>query len=958
MTRVASSRLIGRQAELADLEAALGEAADGRPSLAFVAGDSGVGKTRLLAELTARARDGGALVLSGDCVDFGDEGELPYLPLVAALRPLARDADPALTDAVAALLPGAPGPGADGQAQLFEGLLELLDTLGRERPVLLVIEDLHWADRSTRAALAFLARGLTEERVLVVSSYRSDELLRSHPLRPLLVELELHPRARRVVLAPLTREELAEQLTDILDAPPDAELLDRLWTRAAGNPLFGEELLAAGLDGRGAAPDTLRDVLMLRVERLSDPARELLGLVAVGQRLDDRLLEETAGLEPRALREALREAIDGHILAVQDDGLYRFRHALLREVVEADLLPGERAELHLALARALEQRLEDDAQATGAVAHHYAAADEQPAALAAAVRAAAAAERVHGYAEAAALLDRALALWDRVPDAEARAGADRVTVLVRAADAASALGDPGRQLGLLETALVELGPDPDRSRAARILEATGGAQRHLNRAAASAATLERALTLADEPGDRASVLAGLGRAYMILNRYADASRVAREALDAAVAAGLPLVEGRARNTLGDSLAMSGDVEAGAAELRAAIAIAREHDDLGDLSVAYLNYSNMLHVLGRSQEALAVAAEGRDAVGGRRPISMLWFDLNIAEFAFDSGDWPLAEATLPSAEPWTGAQSRFGIGLRRAAMALGKGDDAAAAALLDELAPMAEESSEPQALAPFAVLVAERHRRAGETGAARAAIDRWLARIDDSSDDAMRAAAVAAMGIAVEADAAELARDLGDAAPSGRVDALLARVAAAATDTRPVERAALEGARADAARAAGAPDAAAYARAAEAWEQAGRPEPAGRMRWREAEIHAAAEDREAATEAAGAAHAIATRVGADWLRQQVERLAGRARLTLATAAPAPAEPPEAAAFGLTARERQVLELLAEGATNREIGATLYMAEKTASVHVSRILTKLNARSRTEAASIAHRHGLTD
>jgi hypothetical protein len=292
--RVTSSHLIGREAELAALEAALQDAAGGRASLTFVAGESGVGKSRLLGDLERRARERGALVLAGDCVDLG-EAELPYAPLVAALRPLARAGDPALAGdagaAVAPLLPGSaparaepPDPGA--QARLFEGLLSLLDALGAREPVLLVIEDLHWADRSTRAALAFLARSLCGERVALVASYRPDELHRRHPLRPLLAELEREPRARRIALAPLTREELADQLADILGAAPDAELLERLWTRTGGNPLFCEELLAAGLDGRGAPPDTLRDALMVRVERLSEPAQELLRLVAVGQRLD------------------------------------------------------------------------------------------------------------------------------------------------------------------------------------------------------------------------------------------------------------------------------------------------------------------------------------------------------------------------------------------------------------------------------------------------------------------------------------------------------------------------------------------------------------------------------------------------------------------------------------------------------------------------------------------------
>jgi ATP/maltotriose-dependent transcriptional regulator MalT len=975
-TRVASSRMIGRSAELAELEAALADADGGRPALAFVSGESGVGKTRLLADLMRRARDEGALVLAGETVDFGGESEVPYLPLVAALRPLARSGDAALTEplreAVAPLLPGVGAPvpkhqaAADpgSQPQLFEGLLALLDALGRERPVLLVLEDLHWADRSTRAALAFLARSLTTERVLVVGSYRSDELRRGHPLRTLMAELERDPRARRVALEPLDREELADQLTDIVGGPPAADLLERLWARSGGNPLFAEELLAAGLDGRGAAPDTLRDALMLRVERLAEPTQAVLGLVAVGQRVDDRLLQETSGLEPQGLRDALREALDGHLLVVED-GMYRFRHALLREVVEDDLLPGERAELHLTLARALDRRLDDGAgaQVTAAVAHHFAAAGDQPATLAASVRAATAAERVHAYGEAAGLLDRALELWERVPDPEALAGVDHVALLARAADAAAALGDPGRQLALLQAAFAGLGPKPEPRRAAPILEFTARAQRHLNRAKDSIATLERALELVGDgdPSARASVLTGLARARMLAGHYREAVRLAREALE--LAADLPLLEGHARNTLGFSLAMTGDVNAGGAEMREAIRIAREHDNLYDLAEAHDNYASLLHSFGRSDEALEVAAEGREAVAGRRPIAMLWLDLKAAEIAFDIGEWDLAEATLPAPQPSTGAQSRVGILMRRAALAVGRGDQPAAAALLAELEPMAADSTDPDGLATLGILIAELRRREGDLEAASAAIDAWLERLAFCVDDAGGTAALAAAGVTVAADAAQRARDLGDADAQAtaqrRVDDLLARVDAAAGPTRPVERTVLAGARAEAGRAAGRPDAAEYARAAAAWDEIGRREPAAHLRWREAEVHAASGDRDAAQEAARAAHATAVALGAGWLRGEIERLATRARLKLEpVAADRDEAQPEEDPFGLTAREREVLALVAGGATNREIGATLFMAEKTASVHVSRILMKLSVRSRTEAAAVAHRHQLVE
>jgi predicted ATPase len=267
-TRVTSSRLIGRTAELQELEAALADAASGRPSLAFLAGDSGVGKTRVVGELLHRAQDGGATVLTGEAIELG-EGELPYAALVSALRPLARDGSPAL-DALdprsraelARLLPGlgsaAPDQGgSDGPAQsrLFEAVLALLDLLGAEAPVLLALEDLHWADPSTRAFVAFLARSLCRERVLVVATYRLDELHRRHPLRPLLAELERDTAARRITLAPLSRDELAAALEDILGAPPAGDLVDRLYARSEGNPLFMEELLAAGLDGRGSLPE-------------------------------------------------------------------------------------------------------------------------------------------------------------------------------------------------------------------------------------------------------------------------------------------------------------------------------------------------------------------------------------------------------------------------------------------------------------------------------------------------------------------------------------------------------------------------------------------------------------------------------------------------------------------------------------------------------------------------------
>src|SRR5918992_836029 len=419
-TRMTSARFVGRAGELAELEAALHDAVDKRSSLVLVAGESGVGKSRLVDELIGRARKLDSVVLVGDCVELG-EGELPYAPLIGALRPLLRDGHPAfdalpdpLRAALTAVLPGLGdrvGTGGEAsQSSVFEALLALLEGLAQERLVLLAIEDLHWSDSSTRHFLSFLSRTLCGERIVVVGTYRSDELHRRHPLRPLLAEL--------------TRD-------------PDARLIERIWPRSEGNALFTEEILAAGLDGRGPLPPTLSDALMLRVEQLSPTAQDVLRWLSCQTSVDHDLLAEVTGLDSDDLMNALREATASHILVANAEGSYAFRHALLREVVHDDLLPGERTRFHSVLARALEDRIaagSEGAHITAQAAHHWMAAGDQSAAMAAAVRAATAAERVDAYGEAHALFERALGLWDRVDDPEALAGSGRRELLMRAAN--------------------------------------------------------------------------------------------------------------------------------------------------------------------------------------------------------------------------------------------------------------------------------------------------------------------------------------------------------------------------------------------------------------------------------------------------------------------------------------------------------------------------------------------
>jgi len=980
-SRVASTTFVGRAEELAALQEALVDAVAGRSALAFVAGESGVGKTRLLSELERAARRSGARVLGGDCVELG-EGELPYAPLVAALRPLVRTDDavlgqlsPAARDGLAQLLPGLggarqpprPEEPAQAQARLFEGLLELLDRLAAERGLLLTIEDIHWADRSTRSFLVFLASALCSERVLVVASYRPDELHRRHPLRPLLAELERGASTRRVELRPLTRAELREQLTDILGAAPEEELLERLFDRSEGNPLFAEELLAAGLDGRGGLPPTLRDTLMLRIERLGGETQELLRLLAVARRLDHATLAETAALDPRVLREALREAVAAHLIVADDEGRYRFRHALLREVVADDLLPGERAELHLALARTLQGRAATLPDGGGAhlaagIAHHYLAAGDQPAALASAVRAARAAEAIHASGEAAALYDRALELWDRVADAAALAGCDHVDLLYEAAWSTGRTHAPARAESLLRAALGELDERADPQRAGRLLDQLAREQVALGRSREGAETRRRALALlGDEPSAaRAVVISGLARDLMLESRYREAVEVAREALAAAAAVDDEVAQIRALHGLGVSLFGVDLPDEGERALREAVTLARAGGYLQTALASYTNLADALAGAGRLAEARRINDEALE-LAAAEGLHARWALLQRVELAIEAGDWRAAEAALPApGRPAMGVTFVYEA-LDRAQLALGRGDHDGARRLLDQAADVARDSREPQWIGPLGALRAELERRGGDLEAARAAIDAALDRLDFCSEDVQRMARVAAIGVSVEADAAVRARDLGDdPAPAvANADLLLARVEACADAERPLEGAYLASARAEAARARAADDPQLWAAAAGAWGRQRRPYRAAEARRREAEARLAGGDRDAA--ACGAARALesARAIGAGWLAAEVEGFALRARLRLdreqpaedAAAATVAADP-----FGLTPRERQVLALVAAGQTNREIGAALYMAEKTASVHVSRILAKLDVRSRTEAAAVAHRVGL--
>ncbi len=987
--RLTSSHFVGRVGELAELELASRDARSGRPALVLLGGDSGVGKTRLVVEFEGRLED--ATVLRGEGVEQGG-ADLPYAPLLGALRPLVREHHPALEQLsaggraqLATLLPGlssgAPGVvdepsvAASGQVRLFEALLELFDALSADKPVVLILEDMHWADRSTRTFAAFLARTLREERLMLLLTYRTDELHRRHALRPLLAELERLGRARRIELPPFDRPELTEALSDILGERPTQQLIERLYVRAEGNPLYTEELLAAGLDGRGAAPQSLRDAFLLRIERLSSDAQQAARIVAVGRRLDYRVIATLTGFDPERLNDALREAMAEQVLVTGDDDRFSFRHALLREALYDDLLPGERSELHHALAEELERTTAPDDETEVAlatsIATQYAAAGDQPAALRATVRAARAAQCVHAYGETADLAERALELWPRVADAAELIGMDQVSLLAMAATAHVIAGDRARADALIARALALVDPETDVVRYARLLGRRARLQWNLNRGAEALELAREALAMLP-PGEalreRASLLSWLARTRYLRGRFREAVVEGEEALEAATEAGSETTESEALNTLGMARIAGGEVEEGVHCLRRALELAKANDDLDDAAYAYSNLADMLFLAGQANDALEVIKEGYDETPSRIRRGRDWIELTLSEIAYETGDWDLARAHLGAPPTQHVGLLEMFSQLRRAQQALGEGRHEDTAAALEAIEPLVKVSPEPQWHGAFGATLAELRRREGDLDGARLAVSNALDELETCTDDVMRIAKVTAAGLAAEADRALRARDLREDADARqaltRARIHLQRLRAAAEEGGPVERAWLAIGSAELARGRGRNDPKLWHKAAATWDELDRPYQAATARWREAEALIEAGDRPAAAVAAGSALEFAERVGAGWLDGELVALAGRGRLEVASGADgdgaahrgATAEAAFEDPFGLTERERQVLALVAEGATNRQIGAALFMAEKTASVHVSRILAKLGVQSRTQAAAVAHRQHL--
>ena len=1027
--RDTSFAFIGRRAELEQLEAAWKRVVHGEPHLILVGGDAGIGKTRLVQEYVGLPA-GERVVARGGCVPVAG-GSLPYTPFVEILRTLASFSGPGYDPVVAlaslasasraelsrlvpALLPAdsaAPissPPESDeslARARLFETVLTYLLGVAGQAPLLLVFEDLHWADGSSRDLLSYIVRNLRTERILVLATYRTDELHRRHPLRPWAAEMGRLDVTERLELRPLEDDDLRADIADMLGPDVDPSLVDRIVERAEGNPLFAIELVASAGRGtdRRAMPETLRDGFLERVEGLGPDALLISRHAALfGRPVSERLLGDSTGLPANQLAAGIHEALDALLLtAVRHETGDRFepRHALLGEAIVDDLLPGERTALHRRIADLLEAGAEGDdepARIAGEIAHHRWETHDTELAVAASVRAAVAAADARAYAEAEAYWARALGAW---PDEREVEGFDHPAALLRAADVARTLGDGrGRatDLATQALALIDRRQDPMRTALAhRQLGLTLGAV-DARASGIHIAQAARLVPAGDAPSTAARIL--VVRAIFLADRmqFDRAESIARRALELDPRHEFPEVQPAALGVLG--LRHHGRSEhAAAIELLTRLfELAEQVDDRSVM--VYAGYglcaglnSAGLWILALQYHDRYVARIGELGVGrswgsatlesrveallalGRWREAESLMEAMLAEHEVADSSWfaavaavvwarrgrveeAAALAAIAAADRGVGLVDRLtsaGCLSARAEVALAKG----------QWAELRETAARAFATVPAAVRDTYPDLRAFALFGLQAEAElAFEARIRRNADDEAEA-----VGIARDLAAwmRNLARQVTERGEPLAATTLADAAMAEALLTRVEHRA----------------DPDAWRTALEQCEAVGNPYDIARVRhWlAEAILERGGSRSEAAAELTHAL-ATATDLGAAGLERSIRDLARRARLELGatnaaaaaatapglTAAPiddwppVPMEPtvdrPAELVEPLTRREREVLRYVAAGWTNRRIGEALFISDKTVSVHVSNLMGKLGAANRAEAAIIGDRLGL--
>jgi DNA-binding CsgD family transcriptional regulator len=853
--------------------------------------------------------------------------------------------------------PADPDP-ETGRVRLFEQMLTLLERLAEREPLILVVEDAHWADRSTRDLLVFLIRNLRHGPILMLITFRSDDLHRTHPLRPVLAELERLDGVTRLEPARLERGEVAAQLGGILGRPAEPDLVEDVYGRSAGIPLFVEATAGCADEPDRGVPASLRDLLLAGVHRLPEDTQELLRTASAGGgRIGHELLAAVSGLDDRALTTALRPAVDGNVL-VADSGGYTFRHALIREAVHEDLLPGERSRTHRRFAEVIEATPAGQGRsATVTLALHWYAAHDNERALLAAWRAAADLAAALAYAEQVEMLGRVLELWDHVPDAAGLVGTDQVGVLMLAVEAANTCGEADRGLSMVRAALAELDEqqgDPDRIALLLMWRAN---LRSYRGKPGQLEDLRKAERLAARPTPaRARVLARLISVLLLNGLDAECDVFSTETLTLARRLGEDEIAVDAIVTLATIAAGegSGEVDESLRTLRSARAEAERLGSGRLVLRSLINISNMLEGAGRADLAIEAAREGFELAQrvGRARTQGPFLAGNLAESLISVGRWNEADQVLARSLELNPAPSLYGYLLLQAGtLAVARGDLAAVADVMQAMpASFRADHAIPQDGLPYIRLRMDWRLAEHDAAGALDTLEHALTSIDLTVKPRY-AWPVTVSGMRACADVLSDADAFCDGALRTRATGLraaLCELAGRLPTPGTFLRAQAMTFAAESARATGVLDTAAWDAAAAAWHELGHPYPLAHALTRAAEAAAGDGDRDGARERLRRAAEPADRLGARTLQEQISRLAVRARVSLTGE---PAAPPSS--LGLTPREREVLRLVAEGRSNREIADALFISAKTASVHVSNILGKLGVTGRGEAAATAHR-----
>jgi DNA-binding CsgD family transcriptional regulator len=831
--------------------------------------------------------------------------------------------------------------------RLFLRVLDVLTDLAARTPVLLVLEDLHWADESSRELLDFLAVRLREQPIMVVATLRDDEL--STSARRWRAELERRPRVVSLRLAPLTPAEIGEVVADLMPFGTSADSRAAVISAAEGNPLYARELASAG---PGRMPASITDAVLAKADGVTAQARALIDQVSVADGgMSHELLAATITLPEAGMLAAARAAVDSGLLVSDGDG-YSFGHALIRQVIYAQILPGERRLLHRRLAEALAGRPGSD---PGLLARHWHLAGSPDRAAPAAVAAARHAVSVSAYPEATKNYALAIELASWLP----AAGPD---LKEEAARAASWAGNSEQAAAWAADAVAqssEAGP-VDR---ARRLERLGRYRWEMGDPKAAVDATEQAMVvLGTEPpsGLQARVLAALATWRMLLGELDAAQPLAVWAVAVAQQAGADAERAHGLATLGIITAQQGDLDGGLADLRSAFTLAVRAGSVEDTIRAAANRVHLLNRTGRFAEAVEAGHAGRSAVAGlgAPPVITTGIGNNVASALVASGRWAeadqlLAELVAESTTNWT----RY-LQLLQLELAVGRGE---AERVADLAAMLRKSPDDPRLVGSLHAWLAEQALNAGNLAVAAVEVADGFA--------ALSGAAMAEVEIRLLAVGARLAADLAllpePARPRDvpdRWEQLAATFAESARfivaehgDAQPDLAAFGAMVEAEEARRLGNDTRATWRTVAEAWHMAGWPYREAYARLREAAAALKAGRREQAIRALTACQGLAQELQAAPLLTQADDLARRARLAPSAAKPARSADP-GTRFDLTDREMEILGCLVKGDSNRQIARALFISDRTVAVHVSRILDKLGVRNRTEAATVGARLGL--